>query len=115
MERRPKTTLEMRPAPLLDVPIDQLHRAAGIPLPGMQPAATVPEAAQEEPVRPEAGLGVDALLTDEDMVRRCEELLQKYKSGKTQLEARIIENERWYRQRHANRLPRGDETDAVHI
>lgn len=104
MERRTRTPLEMRPATFLGVQIDQMPQPAMQP--AMQPAATVPEAAQEEPVRPEAGLGVDAMLTDEDMVRRCEELLQKYKTGKTQLEARIIENERWYRQRHGEKTPR---------
>lgn len=33
-------------------------------------------------------------------VRRATELLQKYKAGKANLEARIIEDEEWYRMRH---------------
>ncbi|MBE5801081.1 MAG: hypothetical protein E7319_02225 [Clostridiales bacterium] len=46
----------------------------------------------------EEGLPVE--LTDETLVRKAEELLQKYKQGKQQLEKRIIEDETWYRQRH---------------
>ncbi len=44
--------------------------------------------------------------TDEELVRRCEELLRTYKAGKTHLENRIIENERWYRQRHGDAAER---------
>lgn len=51
------------------------------------------------PVEPtEEGLPLE--LTDETLVRKAEELLQKYKMGKQQLEARIIEDERWYRMRY---------------
>ena len=38
-------------------------------------------------------------LTDKD-VRRAEEILQKYKSGKANLEARIVEDELWWELRH---------------
>ena len=35
-----------------------------------------------------------------DRLRRANELLDKYKAGKAQLDARVVENEKWYRQRH---------------
>ena len=38
--------------------------------------------------------------TDQELAERCETLLRRYKAGKQQLEDRIVENERWYRQRH---------------
>lgn len=44
--------------------------------------------------------GLPVELTDERLVRKAEELLQKYKQGKQQLENRIIENEQWYRMRY---------------
>lgn len=54
---------------------------------------------KELPLQPEAG---PALPTDEELAEQCAELLRRYKAGKTQLESRIIENERWYRQRHGS-------------
>jgi len=36
----------------------------------------------------------------EDQVREAEQTLKEYKAGKAHLEARIIENERWYKLRH---------------
>ena len=35
-----------------------------------------------------------------EQVRKAEEILRKYKDGKASLEARIVENERWYKLRH---------------
>lgn len=35
-----------------------------------------------------------------EQVRKAAEILQKYKDGKASLEARIVENERWYKIRH---------------
>lgn len=35
-----------------------------------------------------------------DRLRRANELLEKYKAGKAQQDARVVENEEWYRQRH---------------
>ena len=49
-------------------------------------------------------------ITDED-VRRAEETLQKYKSGKANLDARIVENERWYKLRHWEYI-RGENANA---
>lgn len=45
--------------------------------------------------------GFPVELTDERLLRKAEELLQKYKAGKQQLENRIVEDERWYRMRHS--------------
>ncbi|MGM9635273.1 MAG: hypothetical protein ACI3YE_03880 [Candidatus Avispirillum sp.] len=41
-----------------------------------------------------------SLAVNEDSVREAYEILQKYKAGKASLEARIIENEEWWRMRH---------------
>ena len=41
-----------------------------------------------------------ALAVNEDSVREAYGILQKYKAGKASLEARIIENEEWWRMRH---------------
>lgn len=38
--------------------------------------------------------------SEDQLVRRAEELLQEYKAGKQALERRIIDNEQWFRQRH---------------
>ena len=35
-----------------------------------------------------------------EQVQKAEEILRKYKDGKASLEARIVENERWYKLRH---------------
>lgn len=35
-----------------------------------------------------------------EQVRKAAEVLQKYKDGKSALEARVVENERWYKLRH---------------
>lgn len=55
---------------------------------------------------------VPPLPSDEEMAARCEELLRTYKAGKTHLENRIIENERWYRQRHGETRSPGDPEPA---
>ena len=103
MEKRPiPIPAGQRPNPLLDVPIDQLHGGMGIHLP--QPP-TQPEAAQDDG-QPDRARQIGELLSDSELVGRCEELLKKYKAGKTHLESRIIENERWYRQRHSETASR---------
>lgn len=88
--------------PMMRRPIDQLPEAPMpiSPPPGVmmkQPHA--PEAEVDQPKADDAFL--PAARSDEDLVRRCEEQLMRYKAGKQQLENRIIENERWYRQRHS--------------
>lgn len=45
------------------------------------------------------GIGQTGPIGKEE-VREAEMILQKYKSGKAQLEARIVENEQWYKLRH---------------
>lgn len=37
---------------------------------------------------------------NEKRIKRANELLERYKSGKAQQDARVVENEKWYRQRH---------------
>lgn len=48
--------------------------------------------------------GLPMELTDESLVKRAEELLQKYRNGKQHLDDRIVENEKWYRKRHGVHL-----------
>lgn len=58
-----------------------------------------PEQASLHPVEAtDSGLPVE--LTDDVLLRKCEELLRRYKAGKEAMDARIVENEKWYRQRH---------------
>lgn len=67
-----------------------------------QPEHSDPVYSMQDQLRPveasEDGLPME--LTDERLVQKAEELLQKYKAAKQQLENRIVENERWYRLRH---------------
>jgi hypothetical protein len=65
----------------------------------MAAAGRTADGEQLHPVEASEG-GLPVELTDERLVRKAEELLQKYKSAKQQLENRIVENERWYRLRH---------------
>ena len=48
----------------------------------------------------EALPGMDAAPIGKDEIRRAREILQKYKTGKANLERRIIENEQWWKLRH---------------
>lgn len=85
--------MDMRPSKA------ELLRRWGVPDPAPEAPVAVEEAETLNPtVADDNGLPME--LTDDTLVRRCEELLQKYKSGKQQLEKRIIEDERWYRLRH---------------
>ncbi len=79
-------------AALLEAPAegnDPAMQSAGQGLPAGEPASL-------SPMPP----------TEQELVERCETLLQKYKAGKQQLESRIVENERWYRQRHGGAASR---------
>lgn len=64
-------------------------------IPGAEPDMT--NILEEEYNAP--GIGQVGPIGKEE-VREAEMILQKYKSGKAQLEARIIENEQWYKLRH---------------
>ena len=39
-------------------------------------------------------------IVGEDTLRRANTILRKYKSGKTSLEQKVIENEQWWKLRH---------------
>ena len=41
-------------------------------------------------------------VVDAERVREAERILKEYKRGKASLEARIVDNELWYRMRHAS-------------
>ena len=64
-------------------------------IPGSEPDVT--NILEEEYHAP--GIGQTGPIGKEE-VREAEMILQKYKSGKAQLEARIVENEQWYKLRH---------------
>lgn len=57
------------------------------------------ERPEEEPA---AAVGMTA-----ERIREAAETLQKYKQGKQNLEARIIDNEQWYKMRHWEQIRRG--------
>lgn len=46
---------------------------------------------------------------DEETIRRANKLLQEYKAGKTNLEKRIIENEKWWKLRHWETMRSADD------
>ena len=46
-----------------------------------------------------------------EQIRKARETLRKYKSGKTQLEERIVKNEEWWRIRHWNQMQTPDTID----
>lgn len=64
-------------------------------IPGAEPDMT--NILEEEYHAP--GIGQTGPIGKEE-VREAEMILQKYKSGKAQLEARIVENEQWFKLRH---------------
>lgn len=66
-------------------------------IPGVQTAPDMANILEEEYHAP--GIGQTGPIGKEE-VREAEMILQKYKSGKAQLEARIVENEQWYKLRH---------------
>ena len=47
----------------------------------------------------------------EDMLRKGDEILRKYKSGKKTLEDKIVKNERWWKMRHWEMLSNEDNKD----
>lgn len=47
----------------------------------------------------------------EEQLRRANSILRKYKSGKTVLEQKIIENEQWWKLRHWRYIKGGNEND----
>lgn len=48
-----------------------------------------------------------------DQIAKAMQILNEYKAGKTNLEARIIENYEWYRMRHWKQLQGGDSNKAA--
>ena len=64
--------------------------------------------APEEPEKPMDGDMTAMVLTQpegakiigEDEVRKAQDILRKYKSGKANLEARVVEDELWWELRH---------------
>lgn len=73
----------------------------GIWMPGMQPGYTDPDT---------VGLGQIGGTIGPEQVRAAMEKLNKYKQGKTNLEQRIIENEKWFRLRHWESLESTSQT-----
>jgi hypothetical protein len=56
---------------------------------------------EEPPVNAfELGIAPQKLPIGKDQVHKAQQILQTYKSGKANLESRIVENEQWYKLRH---------------
>ena len=54
-------------------------------------------------------------VVDAERVREAERILKEYKRGKASLEARIVDNELWYRQRERLAVQRaGEQTRRRH-
>ena len=67
---------------------------------GYMPPQTPPEKEyMPEGMTPNAPQARPKKMT-EDRLKRANDLLEKYKAGKSQLDARVIEDEKWFRQRH---------------
>ena len=47
----------------------------------------------------------------EQQIRKAMETLRKYKSGKANLEARVIDDEQWWKLRHWSSIPHGGKND----
>ena len=80
----------------------------GVPKPGQgrpvsirrfSPLPRVQSMPQEEGNR-EAVIPAPMRVITEDDVKRAEETLKKYRQGRTALENRVIENQKWFRERH---------------
>ena len=80
--------------------MDLMAEAQMMPGPGMAPQAEA-QAMPGEMIARETKVTVDRL-------RRANELLNKYKAGKAQQDARVVENEKWYRQRHWDMIKGND-------
>ena len=51
-------------------------------------------------------------VVDAERVREAERILKEYKRGKASLEARIVDNELWYRMRHASPHAKNEPANA---
>lgn len=55
----------------------------------------------------------DFMITEKD-VQRASQLLSRYKAAKANLDARVLENEEWFRLRHWSQLRREDDRERRH-
>ena len=51
-------------------------------------------------------------VVDAERIREAERILKEYKRGKASLEARIVDNELWYRMRHASPHAKNEPANA---
>ena len=54
---------------------------------------------------------VQAVITKEH-IHKANEILQKYKDGKANLERRVIDNEQWWKMRHWEQIAKGEELEG---
>ena len=69
---------------------------------GIRPTNSTRPIEPIEPIKPAVG---------EEELRRANSILRKYKSGKSALEQKIIENEQWWKLRHWRYIRGGNEND----
>lgn len=84
----------------LSVPLDT-EAVSGVSVPSVSEASALGSSGVEDLERKPA-IGAEE-------VAKAMQLLNKYKSGKTNLEARIIEDQEWYRMRHWRQLRRDED------
>lgn len=114
-------------APLDAVATRGETRPMGLPEPGLPPRdMAAPEAGGRMPDEPpgaaglvqqecEAGEAEGASKTAAigvEQIRRFNEILQRYKAGKVNLERRLIENEQWWKLRHSDGMRNTTARDA---
>ena len=91
-------------------------------LPAAQPSeAAMPQ--EEQPAMQQStgaqGSGMEQMIAaqaamqpvGEQQIRKAMETLRKYKSGKANLEARVIDDEQWWKLRHWSSIPHGGKND----
>lgn len=52
-------------------------------------------------------------IVGKEQVHKADEILQKYKNGKSNLEKRIIDNEQWWKMRHWEQIAKHDDEDEI--
>ena len=96
----PQDDPQIMPEQQMPVPM-QAGAPAANQMPAAAPAPMMPDAMGAAPSMPAMVPMRPAMqVIGKDQVREAEQIRQRYKEGKANLEQRIIDNERWYKLRH---------------
>lgn len=72
------------------------------PMPQQAPGQGIPQQLRPEPAMQEINEPIQQRMKvmTKERLKKANDLLTRYKNGKAALDERVVENERWYRQRH---------------